>query len=118
MSTQSFPRVGPHGLPPRTSRGGISPQQFSDELVSVMKAAVSGDWMRLRPEGCSEDRWKAIQQHRQPMKVSDLAHVFERDSRVRGAVLDFMTKRTERDRRRGPRRNRPVGRRAVDAVRG
>lgn len=111
-----LPRLAAQGLPPRNVSGGICPRQFSDGLVEAVKAAVAGDWMRLRPAGCSVDRWKDIQQHRRPMKVADLAHLFEKDPRARGAVLAFMTERTERDRRRGPRRVRAAGRRAVDGV--
>jgi len=115
-TSEMVPHIRAQRIPPAQISGATSHKEFAEQLLDVVKTAANGEWKKYRPEDRSEHAWKAVQKQRQPMRTSDLGHLFLKSPKVRCAVLAFMTAMTERDRRRGPRRNRPVGRRAVDAV--
>ena len=107
-------------IPPRSSAAGVSAEKLEDRIVSAVVNGLSGEWQQHRPPGRSEHSWKAVQDRKQPMKVRDLAHVFQvpslKAAQAKAAVLQELESARGNERRLASRRIHH-GRRREDVAR-
>lgn len=119
MSTaRIFPPGRPVSIPPPGVQVVMSAAEVTDLVLDAMVDGLRGKWQEHRPPARSEESWKAVQARRQPLKLGDLAHLFEMRTpeaiKTKASVLAILDAARGHDRRIILRRTNMHGRRSVD----